>query len=82
MKILFAADEQPYSAYALTEVSRLALNTWADVTIVGVTAAGPPRELEVEPDQPLLQRPAPLPGGLPAKRRGRTVALCPGQLSL
>lgn len=53
MKILFAADEQPYSAYALSEVTRLALNTWADVTIVGVAAA-PPRELEAEPDQPLL----------------------------
>jgi nucleotide-binding universal stress UspA family protein len=53
MKILFAADEQPYSAYALTEVTRLALNTWADVTIVGVTASGVP-ELNTESDQPLL----------------------------
>ena len=53
MKILFAADEQPYSAYALTEVTRLALNTWADVTIVGVTAAGV-AEPDVEPEQPLL----------------------------
>ncbi len=42
MKILFAADEQPYSAYALTEVTRLALNTWADVTIMGVAGAGAP----------------------------------------
>ena len=42
MKILFAADEQPYSAYALKEVTRLALNTWADVTILGVAAAGGP----------------------------------------
>ncbi len=57
MKILFAADEQPYSAYALTEVSRLALNTWADVTILGIAtpareggAAGLP-----EPEQPLPQ---------------------------
>jgi nucleotide-binding universal stress UspA family protein len=36
MQILFAADAQPYSAYALAEVTRLALNTWADVTIIGV----------------------------------------------
>ena len=57
MKILFAADEQPYSAYALREVTRLALNTWADVTILGVStlpreggAAGLP-----EPEQPLPQ---------------------------
>ena len=40
MKILFAADEQPYSAYALTQVTRLALNTWADVTIVGGNRGG------------------------------------------
>jgi nucleotide-binding universal stress UspA family protein len=57
MKILFAADEQPYSAYALREVTRLALNTWADVTILGVStllreggAAGFP-----EPEQSLPQ---------------------------
>jgi nucleotide-binding universal stress UspA family protein len=49
MKILFAADEQPYSAYALKEVTRLALNTWADVAILGVAAVPP------EPEQPLLQ---------------------------
>ncbi len=51
MKILFAADEQPYSAYALTEVTRLALNTWADVTIMGVTGAG----TAPEPEQTLPQ---------------------------
>ncbi|MCL4503198.1 MAG: universal stress protein [Deltaproteobacteria bacterium] len=53
MKILFAADEQPYSAYALREVTRLALNTWADVTIVGVIASGVP-DPDAESDQPLL----------------------------
>lgn len=36
MQILFAADAQPYSAFALAEVTLLALNTWADVTIIGV----------------------------------------------
>ena len=62
MKILFAADEQPYSAYALTEVTRLALNTWADVTIVGVTAAGVPgARRRAGPAAPC--GPAPLPGG-------------------
>ena len=54
MKILFAADEQPYSAYALKEVSRLALNTWAEVTILGVAPAAAP-EPETEPEQPLLE---------------------------
>ena len=36
MKILFAADEQPYSAFALKELAKLAMNTLADVTILGV----------------------------------------------
>jgi nucleotide-binding universal stress UspA family protein len=39
MKILFAGDEQPYSAYALKEVVRLAMNTWADVTLLAVSPA-------------------------------------------
>jgi nucleotide-binding universal stress UspA family protein len=37
MKILFAGDEYPYSAYALKEAVRLAMNTWADVTLVAVS---------------------------------------------
>ena len=41
MKILFAGDEHPYSAYALREVVRLALNTWADVTLLGVAPSLP-----------------------------------------
>ena len=39
MKILFAGDEYPYSAYALNEVVRLASNTWADVTLLAVFPA-------------------------------------------
>jgi nucleotide-binding universal stress UspA family protein len=39
MKILFAGDEHPYSAYALQEVIRLAMNTWADVTLLAVSPA-------------------------------------------
>lgn len=39
MKILFAGDEQPYSAFALKELIRLAMNTWADVIILGVQTA-------------------------------------------
>jgi nucleotide-binding universal stress UspA family protein len=38
MKILFAGDEYPYSAYALNEVVRLATNTWADVTLLAVSS--------------------------------------------
>jgi nucleotide-binding universal stress UspA family protein len=39
MRILFAGDEHPYSAFALKELTRLAMNTWADVTLLGVQAA-------------------------------------------
>jgi len=39
MRILFAGDENPYSAFALKELTRLAMNTWADVTLLGVQAA-------------------------------------------
>jgi nucleotide-binding universal stress UspA family protein len=42
MKILFAGDEYPYSAYALNEVIRLAMNTWADVTLVAASATAYP----------------------------------------
>ena len=52
MKILFAGDEHPYSAYALKELVRLAMNTWSDVTMLAVApgeAGGP------KPDLPLVQ---------------------------
>jgi len=39
MKILFVGDEQPYSEFALNEAIRLAMNTWADVTLLGSQAA-------------------------------------------
>jgi nucleotide-binding universal stress UspA family protein len=53
MKILFAGDENPYSAYALNEVIRLATNTWADVTLLAVA----PGETSAKPaeDHPLAQ---------------------------
>ncbi|HYA03100.1 MAG TPA: universal stress protein, partial [Syntrophobacteria bacterium] len=37
MKILFAGDPYPYSAFALSEVIRLATNTWADVTLLAAS---------------------------------------------
>ena len=54
MKILFAGDEHPYSAYALNEVVRLATNTWADVTLLAVS----PAEAAAKPGR----GPAPGPG--------------------
>ena len=36
MRILLAVDQQPYSAHAVNDVAKLAGNTWADVTLLGV----------------------------------------------
>lgn len=36
MRILFAADQYHYSAHALEALAKLAENTWADLTFVGV----------------------------------------------
>ncbi|WP_027185061.1 universal stress protein [Desulfovibrio inopinatus] len=50
MNILVAVDEHPYSSYAIGEVSRLAGNTWPDVTLLGVAP-------EISPDEnnPMLR---------------------------
>ena len=36
MRVLFAADEYPYSVDAIHQVERLGQNTWADITILGI----------------------------------------------
>ena len=86
MKILFAGDEHPYSAFALQEVIRLALNTWADVTLLAVSPAPAVRELQG------LRRPGagstpapglePLSGDLLEGCGGRRVALRPGEMAV
>lgn len=38
MRILFAADEYPYSADAIPQVARLGENTWADIILLGISA--------------------------------------------
>ncbi len=38
MRILFAGDEHGYSEYAIKETAKLAMNTWADITLLGVHA--------------------------------------------
>jgi hypothetical protein len=38
MRILFAGDEHQYSEFALKETIKLARNTWADVTLLGIHA--------------------------------------------
>jgi nucleotide-binding universal stress UspA family protein len=37
MRILCAADENSYSEFAIKETARLAANTWANVTILGIS---------------------------------------------
>ena len=36
MRILVAVDQNPYSAHAVRQVAGLAMNTWADVTLLGL----------------------------------------------
>jgi nucleotide-binding universal stress UspA family protein len=36
MRILVAVDQHPYSAHVIKDVAKLAGNTWADVTLVGI----------------------------------------------
>jgi nucleotide-binding universal stress UspA family protein len=55
MKILFAGDEHPYSAYALNGVIKLALNTWADVTLLGVLPPQAEAGTPPGPEHPLTQ---------------------------
>jgi len=40
MKILVAVDHNPYSSYAVGEVSKLAANTWANIILLGVQPSG------------------------------------------
>lgn len=43
MKILVAVDQHPYSAYAVGEVAKLAANTWANVSLLGVQSSNGPK---------------------------------------
>ena len=45
MRILFAGDEHPYSEYAIKETVKLAANTLADVTLLGVHSASSVRRV-------------------------------------
>jgi len=40
MKILVAVDQNPYSTHAVSEVAKLAANTWANVNLLGVQVKG------------------------------------------
>ncbi len=43
MRILVAVDSNPYSSYVVHEVGKLAINTWSDITLLGVV---PPKEMK------------------------------------
>jgi nucleotide-binding universal stress UspA family protein len=58
MRILFAGDEHPYSAFALKEAIKWARHTWADITLLGILPPFRSREsgtlAPFKPDQPLV----------------------------
>jgi len=56
MRILFAGDEHPYSEYALKETIKLAMNTWADVTLLGVSHGAAARD-SIKVHDPTLETP-------------------------
>ncbi len=64
MKILVAVDQNSYSTHAVSEVARLAANTWANVRLLGVQAKDtlPGRRDEVEAS--LLTADGPVPQAL------------------
>jgi len=55
MRILVALDRQTYSAGIVNDVAKLAANTWADVTMLGVQTSGGPVSLEDSLTQAMLQ---------------------------
>lgn len=59
MRILFGGDQHAYSAYALKQTIKLARNTWADVTLLGLHPASVLRD---------AARVAGLPGDLPVSK--------------
>ncbi len=46
MRILFGGDEHSYSQYAMKETVKLAANTWADVTLLGVDSTSSAKRLD------------------------------------
>jgi len=55
MRILVALDRHSYSAGIVNDVAKLAANTWADVTLLGVQTSGGSISLEDSLTQSLLQ---------------------------
>lgn len=64
MKILVAVDQNPYSAHAVSEVAKLAANTWANVGLLGVQSKGSLPVRREEMDATLLTADGPVPQAL------------------
>ncbi len=58
MRILVALDASPYSTYVVHEVARLSMNTWADVTLLGVDTKKPDLSHGTSwlSDEPIVQK--------------------------
>jgi nucleotide-binding universal stress UspA family protein len=52
MKILVAVDQNPYSAHAVLEVAKLAANTWANVSLLGVLSKTDTKERSAVAEAP------------------------------
>ncbi len=59
MRILVSLDQHPYSNQAVREAAKLALNTWADVTLMGVCPKTAPkgRQSKESSGQAVLEHP-------------------------
>jgi nucleotide-binding universal stress UspA family protein len=59
MRILVALDQHPYSNRAVREAAKLAMNTWADVTLLGVCPKTAPKrpQSKTESDQDVREHP-------------------------
>lgn len=64
MKILVAVDKNPYSSYVVGEVARLAANTWANVSLLGVQSKIPSKDRVRGTKTGFRKIDGPLPGAL------------------
>ena len=55
MRILLALDNQSYSAEIIPEVAKLAANTWADITMLGIQSSGNKADLDQSLANTLLE---------------------------
>lgn len=64
MKILVAVDQHSYSSHAVGEVAKLAANTWANVSLLGVQAKGAVKRKDADTKTGLRASDGPVPEAL------------------